>query len=344
MFGTSTAILASTFPPEKRGAVLGINITAVYIGLVAGPSVGGILTQYLGWRSIFFAIVPLSLTIMFLILWKMKGEWADASGEGFDLKGSILYVISLLMMTYGFSTLTSLRGIISAAIGTLFLALFGLWELKIYNPILDLRIFTYNRAFTFSNLATLFNYMATFAVGFLLNLYLQYIKGLSPKDAGLILVIQPLVMALFSPLAGKLSDHMEPRLIASTGMAVTTIGLLTLALLNVKTELVYICTSLLIVGLGFAFFASHNMNAALSSVDRKIYGVASGTLATVGIIGQMLSMGVTLLAFALFMGHVQITPVYFLPFLQSLRTTFVILSILCFIGIFASLARGKVRQ
>lgn len=343
MFGTGAAILASAFSPQERGAVLGINVTAVYIGLVTGPSVGGILTQYTGWRSIFLVVVPLGLILIITILTKLKEEWADAKGEKFDLGGSIIYGLSLLAIAYGFSTLPSHKGLIFSITGFLFLMIFCVWELMILDPIIDLRILAKNRAFTFSNIAALLNYMATFAVGFILSLYLQYIKELSPIDAGLILMIQPVVMALFSPLAGKLSDRIEPRVLASSGMATTTFGLLLLITLHKGTETWFICIALLTLGLGFALFASPNMNAVLSSVDKKIFGVASGTLATMRIIGQMLSMSVTMLVFALCLGPVQITVEYHTPFIYSIKTTFAILSFLCFVGIFASLARGKIR-
>ncbi|MCX7815975.1 MAG: MFS transporter [Syntrophales bacterium] len=343
MFGTGAAILASAFSPQKRGAVLGLNVTAVYIGLVTGPPIGGLLTQYIGWRSIFFVAVPVGLILIAAILTMVKEEWADAKGEKFDLGGSVIYGTSLFAITYGFSTLPTDLGVIFSLLGLLFLVLFGLWELRVSNPVIDLRIFAQNRAFTFSNLAALLNYMATFAVGFLLSLYLQFIKGLSPKETGMILVIQPLMMALLSPLAGKLSDRIEPQIIASIGMTITTCGLVFFTTLNRETEPWFIYTAMLILGLGFALFASPNMNAALSSVDRKIFGVASGTLATMRIIGQMLSMSITMLVFALCLGPIQITPEYHIPFIKSLKTTFAILALLCFVGIFASLARGKIR-
>lgn len=211
------------------------------------------------------------------------------------------------------------------------------------SPVLNKNLFKNNPAFSLSNLAALINYSATFAVGFLLSLYLQYIKGFSPAHAGLILVSQPVVMAVLSPVAGRLSDKIEPRVIASIGMALTTTGLILLTFLNQNAKLDFILFSLVILGLGFAFFSSPNANAVMSSVENKFYGVASGTLGTMRLTGQMLSLGIVMLLFALYMGKVQITPQYYPLFLMSVRTAFIIFAVLCFGGIFASLARGKIR-
>ncbi len=176
-----------------------------------------------------------------------------------------------------------------------------------------------------------------------MSLYLQYIKGLNSEQAGLILVAQPVVMAVFSPFAGKLSDKIEPRVVASIGMAFTTVGLLFLSFLNENTAIEYIVGSLIMLGFGFALFSSPNTNAVMSSVEKKFYGVASATLGTMRLTGQMLSMGIATLIFAVFIGRVEIAPEYYLPFLKSVNIAFIIFSALCFAGIFASLARGKVR-
>jgi len=194
-----------------------------------------------------------------------------------------------------------------------------------------------------SNLAALINYSATFAVGFLLSLYLQYVKGFNAQNAGLILIAQPVIMAALSPVAGRLSDKFEPRVLATAGMAFTTTGLILLIFLSQNTSLNYIFLALIILGLGFGLFSSPNTNAIMSSVEKKYYGVASGMVGTMRLIGQMLSLGVVLLLFSLYIGQVQITPEYHLLFLKSTKTAFTIFAILCFCGIFASLSRGKLR-
>jgi MFS family permease len=189
----------------------------------------------------------------------------------------------------------------------------------------------------------LINYCATFAVSFLLSLFLQLTKGLSPQKAGLVLVAQPIVQAIFSPFAGKLSDRIEPRVVASIGMGFTAIGLFALTFLQEWTSLPFIIAVLALLGFGFALFSSPNMNAVMSSIDKKSYGVASGTLGTMRATGMMLSMGIVMIIFTATMGRVQITPDYFPLFLKSAKTAFQICALLCLGGIFASLARGKVQ-
>jgi EmrB/QacA subfamily drug resistance transporter len=344
IFGTGVAILTSVFPAGERGKVLGINVAAVYSGLSLGPFAGGFLTQHLGWRSVFFMNIPLGLTIIAFVSWKLKGEWAGAKGERFDFIGSVIYGLSLVGVMYGFSLLPAMAGVGLILIGALGLLLFVVREMRIDNPVLNIGLFRNNTVFALSSLAALINYSATFAVGFLLSLYLQYIKGLSPQNAGLVLVSQPVVMATFSPLAGRLSDRIEPRAIASAGMTLTVIGLLSFIFLSEKTPLGLIVVGLVLLGFGFALFSSPNTNAIMSSVENRFYGVASAIVGTMRLTGQMLSMGIATLIFAIYMGKVQITPQYYPFFLTSLKTLLTIFAALCFCGIFASLARGRVRK
>jgi EmrB/QacA subfamily drug resistance transporter len=344
IFGTSVAILTSVFPPGERGRVLGINVAVTYSGLSVGPFLGGLMTENLGWRSIFYAMVPLGLVVIAFTLSRLHGEWAEARGEAFDLAGSIVYALALVALMYGLSLLPGVLGAGLFGAGLAGLGIFVAWELRTKAPVLDIHLFAHNRPFAFSNLAALVNYSATSAVTFLLSLYLQYIKALSPEQAGLVLIAQPVVMAVFSPLAGRLSDRIEPRLVASLGMAMTAIGLILLILVSSATPLWAIVARLLLLGLGFGLFSSPNMNAIMGSVERQFYGIASGTLATMRLIGQMLSQGIATLLFALYIGHVEITPPLYPSFLSSARSAFTIFAALCIGGIFASLARGRIHQ
>ena len=343
--GTSVALLTTVFPANERGKVLGINVAAVYIGLSVGPVLGGVLTQQLGWRSIFFASALLGLAVIGVVLWKLKGEWTGAKGERFDFAGSIIYILGLVALVYGFTLLPAMSGVWLIAGGAIGLSAFVRWEMRTRSPVLDISLFRNSKTFTFSNLAALINYSATFAISFLISLYLQYrpVQPFNAQDAGLILVAMPAMQAIFSPLAGRLSDRIEPRIIASAGMALTTIGLVLFIFLNEESTLKTIIGNLLLIGFGIALFSSPNTNAVMSSAPKMAYGVASATLATSRQVGLVFSMGIAMLMFALYIGRVQITPEYYPLFQQSMKTSFIIFAALCFGGIFASLARGKVR-
>jgi EmrB/QacA subfamily drug resistance transporter len=341
--GTAVALLTTVFPANERGKVLGINVAATYMGLSLGPVLGGVLTHNLGWRSIFFLSALLGLAVIGVVLWKLKGEWTGAKGERFDFAGSVIYILGLVALVYGFTLLPAMSGVWLIVGGIVGLSAFVRWEMRTRSPVLDISLFRNSKAFTFSNVAALINYSATYAVSFLISLYLQYLKRFNPESAGLILVAMPAMQAIFSPLAGRLSDRIEPRLIASAGMVLTTIGLIIFVFLSEETSLELIIGNLILMGFGFALFSSPNTNAVMSSAPKTAYGVASATLATMRGVGMVLSMGVAMLMFTLYIGRVQITPEYYPLFQQSMKTAFIIFAILCFGGIFASLARGKVR-
>ena len=343
IFGTAIAILTSVFPANERGKVIGYNLASTYLGLSLGPFIGGVLTHQFGWRSIFFFSFALSVILIPLIFWKLKGEWAEAKGEKFDFKGSVVYMIGLIAIMYGFSILSSLAGAVLLVCGIIIMIIFFRMEYRIKYPVLDLSSFKRNTVFIFSNLAAFINYSATFAVGYLLSLYLQYIKALSPQDAGIILVTQPITMALFSPIAGRMSDKIEPQIVATIGMILTVVGLTPFIFLNSDTSIIYLVATLFVIGIGFALFSSPNTNAVMSSVDRRYYGVASASLGTMRLSGQAISMGIATFIFAIYLGKVKITPEYYSSFLISTHVIFIIFTILCILGVFASMARGKLR-
>ena len=341
IFGTAVAMLTSVYPPAQRGRALGINVAAVYLGLSLGPFLGGLLTQHLGWQSVFLVNVPLGLIVVAVTFWRLKPEWAEAKGEKFDLAGTLVYSAGLVALMYGFSLLPQSLGFWIIAAGIAGIVAFIAWEMRTAQPILNMNLFRRNNVFAFSNLAAFINYSATFAVTFLLSLYLQYPKGLSPQGAGIILVAQPAVQAIFSPFAGRLSDRIPPRTIASIGMALTTAGLIILAFIDLNSTTLFIVASLVVLGMGFGLFSSPNTNAIMSAVERRTYGVASGILATMRLTGQMFSMGIAMLLIAIFMGRVEIAPEHYPALVRSMQVAFIVFAAMCFVGIFASLARGK---
>lgn len=347
IFGTAIAILTSAYPAKERGKVLGINVAITYIGLSLGPFLGGLITQYAGWRSIYAGIMVYSLLVALLTLWKVKDEWRCAETEKFDMAGIALYASALFLLAYGLSLIPDLTGASLVILSLLALVVFLWWELRNRNPILKVSVFRNNTVFMFSNMAALINYSATFAVGFLLSFYLQYIKGFDYQTAGLILIAQPIMMAVFSPLTGRLSDRIEPRIVASAGMSLCVVGLALFALMTPDTPLIYIIAGLMFIGLGFALFSSPNTNAIMSSVERCDYGVASGMVSTMRLIGQMMSLGIAMLTFSVIMGRVEIKPgdqAFNSVLMPGIKTAFVIFAVLCVIGLFASLARGNLRK
>lgn len=341
VFGTNMAILTDVFQPGERGRAIGINATAVYVGLSSGPFLGGLLTRYFGWRSIFAFLIPLGIISLILIRRRMKGEWAGARGESFDWPGAVIYGTSLAAIMYGFSKLPSVAGWINTGIGVILLPLFLLREKRAAHPLFDISLIFKNRVFAFSSLAALIHYAATSATGFFLSLFLQYIKGLGPREAGFILMSWPVTMALLSPTAGRLSDKINPGVLASTGMGLTSAGLLIFCFITAETPLVIIILTLLLMGVGFSLFSSPNSNAIMSSVDRKQLGNASGMLGTMRNVGQTMSMGIAMMLLALFLGQEKVQPSNHAEFIASMKTGFSVFSILCIAGIFASLARNN---
>lgn len=344
IFATGMAILISVFPIGERGKALGITIAAVYLGLSTGPFFGGLITQHLGWRFIFWLNLPLGLILLSVIFFMLKGDWAEAKEMKFDLWGSIILGLSLLSTMYGFSLMPSVIAGVLVGIGLVGFTLFVIYERRIESPVIDINLFRYNTVFAFSNLAALINYAATFGVTFLLSLYLQKVLGYPPQEAGTILIVQPVVQAILSPIAGRLSDRIEPRTVASVGMGITFIGLILLTFLNAGTSLLYIISCLMLFGFGFALFSSPNTNAIMSSVERRFYGVSSATVGTMRQVGMMFSMGIVMMILALLLGQAEVSTENQPQFIESMRIAFTVFAVMCFGGIFASLARGKMNR
>ncbi|MDD8025853.1 MAG: MFS transporter [Acidobacteriota bacterium] len=340
IFSTCVALLTAAYPPSQRGRVLGINVAFTYGGLSLGPVLGGFLTQQLGWRSIFVVSGCLSLLLAFLAA-RLEDDRRKDEQPSFDIFGAALLGATLVGLMLGLSQLPRASGFVLMAAAAAAAAGLLAWEKRAAAPLLDPALFRGRPVFVFSNLAALIHYSATSASGFLLSLYLQYLKGLTPQQAGLILIAQPTVMALFSPLAGCLSDRVEPRILASGGMAVSAAGLFALSFLSVSTPMAAVAGILVVLGAGFALFSSPNTNAVMSSVQPRDYGMASALLGTMRQTGQALSMGAAMLLFVVFFGRTAIAPPVYGSFLAAARTGFLLFGLLCVVGIFASLARGR---
>ena len=342
MFGTNIAIISSLFPPERRGKALGVNSAVVYAALAAGPFFGGMLTHYLGWQSIFFTAAAIGLLVyIFARIVLRGGEWVEARGEKFDYLGSLLYGCGLAGVIYGFSSFPNLHGIIFLAAGIVLFALFARYELRHASPVFNLRLFSGNKVLSLSSLAALINYAATSGIGFMLSLYLQYIRGLDARNAGLILISQALIQSAFSLVAGSLSTRFAPSKIAMAGMIIIVAGLTGLIFLGPSTPYWILIILLLLLGIGFGIFSSPNTNVIMSSVGKKDYSTASATTGTMRLTGQAFSMGIASLAISVKLGSEKIIPELHPDFLSSMRITFIIFTVLCIIGIYASSVRVK---
>ncbi|MDL2274567.1 MFS transporter [Desulfosarcina sp. OttesenSCG-928-G10] len=340
---TGMAIVTSIFPPERRGRAIGIYVAAVYVGLSVGPFVGGFLTQHLGWHSVFALMLPLGAITILLTRLFLAGEWADARDPKLDIAGCLIYGGAIFSLVYGASVLPSVTGRVLMAVGALGLGVFFFHQSRARHPVFDVSLFMGNKTFAFSSLAALLNYSATYALTFMMSLYLQYIKGMTPQNAGTLLMVQPVIMAAFSPFVGRLSDRIQPRFLSTFGMALTVLGMAIFTQLAVDTSFSLIFATLVVFGFGFAFFSSPNTSAILGAVDKKDYGIASGVVSIMRLMGQMTSMAIATVALSLLVGQRAIEPQTYDRFLLSVRTVFTLSAILCAVGIFFSMFRGKLK-
>lgn len=240
---------------------------------------------------------------------------------------------------YGLSRLPQPLAVVAALIGLFGLIGFIRLELKTTAPVLNVRMFRHNKVFGLSNLSAFINYAATFAVGFLLSLYLQYVKLLTPREAGLLMMAQPVMMALVSVIAGRLSTKFSPAGLSSVGMMISVVGLLLMAFLNETSPQAYILTALAVLGVGFGLFSSPNTNVVMSSVDHSNYGVASATLATMRNLGMVFSMAVATLAVHVFIGDKVIGAETLTSYLHASRLVFFLFAGFCAAGVFTSMKR-----
>lgn len=342
IFSTNTAVLISAFSPEKRGKVLGYSIASTYIGLSAGPVVGGVLNHYLSWRSIFVLTFAISAVVFFIAAKKLPASETENQAQSMDVLGNILYVSMLTLIMFGlsaFSTLPFAKYLIAA--GIILFILFIRHELKASSPIVEIRLFAHNLGYSFSNLAALMNYGATFALSYLLSIYLQVVMGFGSQISGLILISQPLMMAILSPYCGRLSDRVSPFKLASFGMGLCALGLFSFIFISEHYPFPLIIVNLIVVGIGFAFFSSPNTNAVMACVEKKDYGVASSILATMRSIGHSSSMAVVTFIVARQMGSTTLAEAEPKLLVETMHISFIVFTCVCAVGIFISLKRKR---
>jgi EmrB/QacA subfamily drug resistance transporter len=353
----SPALVTESFQSWERGKALGINAMAVYVGLMTGPVIGGILVQSFGWRSIFYVNVPIGILVVSLASLKLKEKRTLSMGERFDFAGAATLSAALASFLVAL-TLGGNYGWNSIPILSLLLVTVSAFVLFIYaesrlthHPTFDLSLFTKNRLFAAANVAALLNYIAVSGVTLMMSIYLQDVQGLQPESAGLFLIAMSVAMALLSPFSGWLSDRLGSRLLSSAGMLIVTVGLLTLSQLSTTSSISDIVLRLTFLGVGFGLFSSPNTRAVMSSVDRSKLGVASGTLSTMRSAGQSIGLAMVggVIATALppqavlqlFTGLTAQNLLAKGDFILGMRNLFLIASAIGAVGTLASLVRGR---
>ena len=342
VFSTNIAIISSVFPPKERGTAMGLNAATVYVSIAAGPSLGGIITQNLGWEYIFFMTAGISIIALTGALIVMKERWVESKGEPFDVKGSVIYALAIMALIYGLTILPGMTGFLLMAFSAALIFLFVKHERKEAYPVFNIQLLVKNKTFRMSSVAALINYASTFPIGFLISLYLQEIKGFDAQSAGFVLIVQPVFQTVLSPVAGKISDKIPPRTIALSGMALIMTVLLSMAIfITPDSSITLLMIMLGLLGIGFAAFSSPNTNAIMGSVEKKDYSMASATTGTVRLVGQALSMGLTTLIIAVVIGNQAITPDESANIMKVIHITFILFAILCALGVYAMTVRSK---
>lgn len=341
LYATHIAIISSVYPPARRGAAIGYTVSAIYVGLAAGPLAAGWLVELVSWRVTFLVHLPLALAALWIGVYRLPLEWkADDRGE-FDALGAALYAVGIVVLMAGLARLPRPAGVAMLLAGAAGLWVFVRHEQRHPHPIFDVALFFTSRVFTLSCLASLVMYTTTFANIVLVSLYLQYLKAEPPGTTGMIMMAQPVMMAIFSPLAGRLSDSVEPRVIASLGMGLTAISLACFATFDAATPIVAVIGCLAATGLGFSLFSSPNANAIMGAVERSAYARASSVMSVMRVVGQMTSMGLVAMIFALMLGPVTLGPDVYPQLGRAISTCFGLGAGLCLIGAGLSLARGQ---
>ena len=280
--GISMAMIVSAFPGNERGKALGLNMSVVGTGGIAGPAMGGFLVSALGWRWVFFVNIPLGLLSVVAALLILDGRKSaeDASSAAFDWLGAVLStaaLVTLLITATAGSRIGWGSPVILVAIPSI-VGLFGAfvwWELRCPAPMLDLRLFKH-RVFSLGITASFISFLGMSSVRFLMPFYLQGVLGYSPGKVGLIMVPNALSMIATGPLSGRLSDRFGWRKFNVGGLALSTAGLLLLSTLTVDSSLGLAMSGMILQSLGIGMFQAPNNSSILSTVERNKYGVVSG--------------------------------------------------------------------
>lgn len=337
---SAMAMVVHAVSPKNRGKALGFTVTGVYLATSLSPVICGFLVHNLGWRSMFYFVIPFLVLCIILMVTKITEEWKTYQDDRIDKVGSVLYGVGILFFIYGFTSLITTPGKILTVLGIILLVIFGAYELRQKSPVFNMNLFK-NRKFTSSNIAALCSYLAIMVVTTILNYHFQYVRGWDAQMSGMILIITPIIMAIMAPNAGKLSDRIHPQKLAAAGIGIAAVALLILTFLTGETPLYIVILAMVLQGVGMGLFSSPNMNAIMSSVPPKDAPTASASQATMRTIGQTMSLGLLTLVFAWVMGNLELAPKYALMIVQASQYICLICTVACVLAVFASLVGIK---
>lgn len=315
---TGLAILMDVFPAEERGRVLGISLACVYLGLSVGPFVGGYVAEIMGWRWLFFLCVIPCIAALAFSFRTLRWDYR-ATDVSFDYAGAAWSTVCIGLLLTGGANMDTPYGL-PLFLGSLAaLAVFLRIESRRENPLLDLGLFRGNADFSFGCLLQFLNFLACFGLTFLISLFLQLGHGMTPLEAGVVLVVQPLVQSVLAPVCGRLADHYPPEPLFTAGMVLTMIGLGWAATFDASTSMASVVAMLAVMGVGVALFGSPNMKAIMDSVQPKDFGVATAVTGQMRVIGMTSSMVAISMAISILVGDMVLDPSVFDHFNRAMR-------------------------
>ena len=305
LFAPSMAIVTDAFPAAERGLALGLTTVVAALGVSAGPTLGGVITEQASWRWIFYLNVPLGVLDL-LVTWRVLGNVRRRTAQPFDPAGAGLLAVGFSTLALGLSFgqawgWASARLLTCLAVSVVALSAAAVVERRVRHPIIDLTLL-HNRVFASSLLSMMLAMLALFAVSFLLPFYFEALRGFSVGTSGVLLTPLPLTIAVIAPVSGWLADRMGSRGLAAGGLAIACLGLLLLAGLDAHSSTWDIIWRLAITGLGQGLFQSPNTRALMNAAPRDEQGESSGLLATARVVGQSLSVALAGAIFASFGG------------------------------------------
>ncbi|WP_405280131.1 MFS transporter [Methanobrevibacter sp.] len=333
---SAMAMVVQAINPQNRGKALGFTVTGIYLAGSLSPVLCGFLVYNLGWRAMFYFVIPFLVLCLILMLLKIPGEWKTYEKDKIDSIGYLIYGIGILLFIYGFTNLMNTVGWVCVIIGLCLLIIFAYYELNVESPAFNMRLFK-NMKFTSSNIAALCSYLAIAAITTILNYHFQYVRNWDAQLTGIMLIITPIIMALIAPNAGKLSDKIHPQKLAAFGMSIATVTLLILLFLDANTPIYLIVVAMILQGVGMGLFTTPNTNAIMSSVPPKETPNASAAQSAMRTIGQTMSLGLLTLVFAWIMGSLKLSSEHADLIVQCSQIVCMICTVVCIVAIFASL-------